>query len=54
MSEKILKSFDKWISQYIMKECLCESMEEITELRSNGQNHKLNGKKSRKTLKEHH
>jgi len=37
-SEKILRSFDKWTSQYMIKECLCESMEEITELIRNEQN----------------
>jgi len=38
MSEKILRSFDKWVQQYMIKECLCKSIQEITELRSNGQN----------------
>ena len=38
MSEKILRSLDKWVQQYMIKECVCESMQEITELRSNGQN----------------
>src|SRR5882724_6579366 len=37
-SEKRLRSFDKWVQQYKTKECLCERRQEITELRSNGQN----------------
>ena len=52
MSEKILRSFDKWISQYMIKECLCESMEEITELRSNGQNPQAKWKKVKEDIKE--
>jgi len=38
MSEKRLMSFDRWVQQYMIKESLCESMQEITELRSNGKN----------------
>ena len=51
-SEKILRSYDKWISQYIIKECLCKSMEEITELRSNGQNPQAKCKKVKEDIKE--
>jgi len=52
MSEKILRSFDKWISEYMIKEYLCESIEEITELRSNGQNSQTKWKKVKKDIKE--
>ena len=37
-SERILRSFDKWVSDYIIKECQCESIEELIELRNNGHN----------------
>src|SRR5882724_2356099 len=51
-SEKILRSYDKWVSQYMIKECLCESMEEITKLRSNGQNPQTKWKKVKEDIKE--
>src|SRR5882724_7822032 len=52
MSEKILRSYDKWISQYMIKECLCESLEEIIELRSNGQNPQTKWKRVKEDIKE--
>ena len=36
----------------MIKECLCESMEEITELRSNGQNPQTKWKKVKEDIKE--
>src|SRR5882724_11767578 len=47
-SEKTLRSFDKWVQHYMIKECLCESMQEITELRSYGQNPQAKWKKSQR------
>ena len=51
-SKKILRSNDKWVSQYKIKECLCESMEEITALRSNGQNPQTKWKRVKEDIKE--
>src|SRR5882724_5917113 len=51
-SENILRFFDKWTSEYMIKECLCESIEEITELRNNGQNPQTKWKKVKEDIKE--
>ena len=51
MSEKRLRSFDKWVQQYRTKEYLCESMQEITELRSNGQNPQTKWKEVKEDIK---
>src|SRR5882724_9767199 len=51
MSEKRLRSFDKWVQQYMMKECLSESMQEITELRSNGWNPQTKWKEVKEDIK---
>ena len=51
-SERILRSFDKWVSDYIIKECLCESIEEITELRNNGKNPQTKWNKVKEDIKE--
>jgi len=45
-------SFDRWVQQYMIKESLCESMQEITELRSNGQNPQTNWKEVTEHIKE--
>ena len=51
-SEEILRSFDKWTSQYMIREHLCESTGEITELRRNGQNPQTKWKKVKEDIKE--
>src|SRR5882724_565013 len=52
ISERILRSFDKWMSEYTTKECLWDNMEEITVLRSNGQNPQNKWKKVKENIKE--
>jgi len=53
MSEKKLRSFDKWVQEYLMEEILCEEGEqEIKELRENGQNPQTKWKKVIEDIKE--
>src|SRR5882724_203720 len=52
ISERILRSLDKWMSEYTTKECLWDNMEEITVLRSNGQNPQTKWKKVKENIKE--
>jgi len=52
MSEKILRSFDNWVQQYMIKGCLCKSMQEITEIRSNGKNPQTKWKRVKEDIKE--
>jgi len=52
ISEKILRSFNKWMSEYTTKERLCDNMEEITVLRSDGQNPQTKWKKVKENIKE--
>ena len=51
MSEKRLRSFDKWVQKYMKKECICESMQEITVLRCNGQNPQIKWKEVKEDIK---
>ena len=53
MSEKTLLTLDKWVQQYMIKECLCKSIQEITELGSNGQNQHAKWTKVKEDIKEH-
>jgi len=52
MSEKRLRSIDKWVQQYMIKESLCKSMQKITELKGNGKNPQTKWKEVKEVLKE--